>query len=555
MTAYSADPPRITVGRLRVQMQRVVDRPPEATLSRFSIHLDSANDGSGRLFFAEQSTGKVKVRQPNSPNTISTVLDLSGEVKVPGVTGLLGLTFHPDFANPMAPGYRKFYTYHSVATPASPVPVDFAVAGSTVSHHNLLTEWQVSAGNPNVVDLSTRREIFREAHVDPNADHNGGHLEFGPDGYLYGTIGTPSAGGAALASYAQNLSIIQGKIFRIDPLDPSLTPGSANPASTNGKYRIPANNPFTDNSLYPNALDEVYASGVRHIFKFSFDSVTGKMFAGDVGQQVIEEIDVVEAGDNLGWPYMEGNRTGIVAMPNPAPELTAPIAEYNHAEGGRSVVGGYVYRGSDVPALQGKYVFGEFSWGSGSFFAHKGRLLYMDPYDELGNVKPSSEISIEEAMLAPASCAQSLDPAQGCSIDQVIFGLGEDDEKELYVFGQAGGELVYRIAEAYYLPEGDYNEDGTVDAADYTLWRDTLGQSVLYKPTTASPFEGYGTKADGDRDGVVDMDDFEIWKAHFGESISMGAAGLSAVPEPAAASLVLIAGWLGAAVFSRRRRV
>jgi glucose/arabinose dehydrogenase len=321
-------------------MERVVDRPPEATLSRFSLHIDSANDGSGRLFFAEQTTGKVKVRQSNG--TISTLLNLGGEVKTPGVTGLLGLTFHPDFANPAAAGYRKFYTYHSVPTPASPVPVDFAVAGSTVSHHNLLTEWQVSAADPNVVDLSTRREIFREAHVDPNSDHNGGHLEFGPDGYLYGTIGTPSTGGAALLGYAQNLSIMQGKIFRIDPLAPSATPASADPVSTNGKYRIPANNPFTDNVQYPNALDEVYALGIRHVFKMSFDSVTGKMFVGDVGEQVREEIDVVSSGDNLGWPYMEGTKTGVVAMPNPAPQLSAPLAEYNHAEGGRSVVGGYV---------------------------------------------------------------------------------------------------------------------------------------------------------------------------------------------------------------------
>jgi glucose/arabinose dehydrogenase len=552
-TVYSTDPPRIVVGRLRVQMERVVNRPAPSVLGSFTVQMDTANDDSGRLFFADQMAGKVKVRLPNG--TISTVLDLSGEFTTVAASGLLGLTFHPDFANPSAAGYRKLYTFHTVPTPQAPVPADFAVPGSTVAHHNLLTEWQVSASNLNVVDLSTRREVFREAHVDQTAQHNGGHLEFGPDGYLYGTIGTPASGGVALLSYAQNLSTIQGKIFRIDPLDPSTTPSSANPVSANGKYRIPADNPFTDNAQYPNALDEVFALGARHIYKFSLDSLTGKLFVGDVGEQTREEINVVEAGDNLGWPYMEGTKTGLVATPNPAPQMSAPIAEYTHLDGGRTVVGGYVYRGSDLPELQGKYVFGEFSWGFGNYFASKGRLLYMDPYDEMGDIKPASEITIQEALLAPASCAQSLDPAQGCSIDMTLFSLGVDDDEELYVMGHATAFVANRIVGAYYLPEGDYNEDGTVDAADYTLWRDTMGQSVLTKPSPSVPFEGYGTKADGDGDGVVDMDDYEIWKTHFGESISLGSAGIAAVPEPAAASLMLIAGWLGASIISRRRRV
>jgi glucose/arabinose dehydrogenase len=536
--------PRVTAGRLRVELDRIIDQP-QATDLYFPLYVTTAHDGSDRLFFAEKGTGpgtnvRIRVRD-NATGIIRTFLNLIGEAISTSERGLLGLAFHPGYADPLSPGYRKLYTYHSVPINAG-ATVDFTSNVAPISHHNLVTEWQVSASDPNLVDISTRREIFREAH--PSDIHNAGTLTFGPDGYLYGSIGTAPTGTLQLLTSQDNSDIL-GTIFRIDPLDPSLTPTSTDPISANGKYRIPANNPFVND---PTALDEIFAYGLRNPYRFSVDPVTGLVFAGDVGQGSREEVDVVPLGGNMGWPYMEGTKLGPVTMPNPAPTLVAPIAEYTHADG-RAIVGGHVYRGS-IPALEGKYVFGDFTDNNGNFFAGTGRLFYIDPFDAEGEINDPANIRIREIMTAPATCAQTLNSDGACTFDAVLMAFGVDDDNELYAVGIKGGKaVVYKFTDAYLLPEGDYNEDGVVDAADFTLWRDTLGQTV-----------GFGSEADGDGSGVIDMADYDVWKMHFGETTLAGAGSSSGagsgVPEPTTLLLAMIgflaAGW--ARRRSRRRR-
>jgi glucose/arabinose dehydrogenase len=522
--------PRITVGRLRIELERVVDVP--GTTMSLPLYMDTAGDGSGRFFFPEKSA-RLLVRDNG---VFSTFLDLRSEAVTTGERGLLGLAFHPGYADPLSPGFRKLYTFHSVPIDTG-AAVDFTSNVAPVTHHNVLTEWQVSASNPNQVDVTTRREIFREAHISDL--HNAGTVTFGPDGYLYGSIGTAPFGSAQMLT-AQNNSDIMGTIYRIDPLDPALTPSSTDPVSSNGKYRIPASNPFVVNNSNPNALDEIFAYGMRNPYRFSVDPDTGLVFAGDVGQGASEEVNVVPLGGNMGWPYYEGTFPGTVSPPSPPPATVAPLAQYRHTDG-RAVVGGFVYRGS-IPELQGKYIFGEFSWGSGSFFTTNGRLLWLDPFDELGNVKNPSEVAIHEFATGD-SCSQSLVPGS-CFLDMTLVAFGTDDDGELYAIGarDTSRSIVYKFVDAFYVPEGDYNEDQTVDDADYSVWRAAYGK--------APQRIGYG--ADGNADNLVDAADYVVWRKHFGESTAEPGSGNKSAPEPSTMISVVI-GFL-ACMWSRQMR-
>jgi glucose/arabinose dehydrogenase len=291
--------------------------------------------------------------------------------------GLLGLAFAPGFNDSASPGFHTVYTYQS--EPAGTAPADFAPASGTVTsginHQNVLVQWKVSAGNPLVIDPSTRKDILREDH--PALNHNGGTIMFGPEGDLYLAIGdggtANDAGNGHLADgNAQSLSVIMGKMIRIDPNGTN---------SANGKYGIPADNPFVST---PGALPEIYAYGLRNPYKFSFDA--GRLIEADVGQNNVEEVNLITSGGNYGWAVKEGtflfNRTGANAgtvganSPGSPAGLIDPIMEYDHTAG-TAVIGGFVYHGSLIPQLDGKYVFGDFS--NGPFSAPgNGRLFYAD---------------------------------------------------------------------------------------------------------------------------------------------------------------------------------
>jgi glucose/arabinose dehydrogenase len=406
----SAQLPSITTGVVSVEVQAV------ATGLTSPVDLVSAQDGTGRLFIVEQP-GRIKVLA-NGTVAPAAFLDVTTQIVNGGERGLLGLAFHPGFANPSSPGFRRFYTY---TTEPPTGPVDFTVAASSFDNRSVVAEWQASSTNPNVADPSTRRDVLRINH--PQSNHNGGKIAFRPsDGYLYiatgdgGSANDVGNGHTPNLGNGQDTANVLGKILRIDPLAPSLTPASADAASANGRYRVPATNPFFG---APGA-DEIYAYGFRNPYRFSFEPVADRLIAADVGQAAIEEVDIVERGRNYGWNRKEGSflfnpANGSVSPdPNPDPALVDPVLEYDHGDG-ISVIGGFVYRGSAVPALAGKYVFGEFR----SPATASGRLFYSDLASGV----------IEELRLG-------VNPR---ILGSLIKGFGQDANGEIYVLADSGG--------------------------------------------------------------------------------------------------------------------
>jgi glucose/arabinose dehydrogenase len=393
-------------------------------LQQIASGLNAPNDltsvGDGRLFVNQQN-GLIRIVK-NNALLATPFLDLSARlVATTGERGLLGLAFHPGYNDPSSSGFRKFYTYSSEPVTGA---ADFTVPKTTAfDHQSVVAEWQVSAGNPDVADSASRREVLR---VDePQANHNGGKLAFRPgEPYLYISLGDGGAsndvgdGHNPAIGNGQDLTTVLGKILRIDPLDPALTSGSGDPVSGNGKYRIPASNPFINSS---SALHEIYAYGLRNPFRFSFDTPTGRLIAGDVGQNNIEEVDFVEAGKNYGWNRKEGSflfdpsDASITPDPSPDPALIDPVLEYSH-EDGSAVIGGFVERGTGVPALSGQYIFGDFlAPDTGT-----GRLFYSDFAGGL----------IQELRIG--------DPERDLGI--FLKGFGQDDSGEVYALGDGGSD-------------------------------------------------------------------------------------------------------------------
>lgn len=302
---------------------------PELTFSQ-PVGIYSAGDGSNRLFVVEQA-GIIRVFQNSENSSASTVfLDITDRVVFSGEQGLLGLVFHPNFTTD---GY--FYTDYVAPNPTRTV----------------IARYTVAAGNPDVADKASEFVILEIAQ--PFSNHKGGQIAFGPDGYLYIGMGDGGSEGDPLGN-GQNRSTMLGKILRIDVNAPS--------ASRN--YSIPADNPFVGNTL--GYREEIYAYGFRNPWRFSFDSASGKLWVGDVGQDRLEEIDVVEKGKNYGWNIMEG--TLCYNPPSGCNEtgLELPVYEYDHSLG-NAIIGGYVYHGVGLSELAGDYFYGDY--GSGRIWA------------------------------------------------------------------------------------------------------------------------------------------------------------------------------------------
>jgi len=262
---------------------------------------------TGRLFIVEK-TGAIKILDLNTGSVLSTPF-LTAPVVSAGERGLLGLAFDPDFASN---GF--FYIYSTVTAPAT---------------HNVVERYQVS-GNPNVANAASRQTVINLDNLSGATNHNGGWIGFGPDNNLYIATGDNANG-----ANAQTLSNLLGKILRID-VEGGLP------------YQIPPDNPFVGT---PGARPEIFALGLRNPWRASFDSASGKLFIGDVGEATIEEINLGQKGANYGWPNSEG--------PSGNPALTNPIAFYNHSVG-QSITGGYVYNG-ESDGLNGQYFYADFS--------------------------------------------------------------------------------------------------------------------------------------------------------------------------------------------------
>jgi glucose/arabinose dehydrogenase len=289
---------------------------PNLTFSS-PIFLTNAGDGTDRIFVIEQA-GKIKVFENSAgATTAKEFLNITDRVSSGGEKGLLGLAFHPDYENN---GY--FYVNYTNAT------------------NTVIARFQVTS-NPDSADKNSEFQLLTFAQ--PYSNHNGGWMGFGPnDGYLYFGQGDGGSGGDP-ENRAQNITTFLGKILRID-------------VDGGTPYAIPPTNPFYDST--GNVKKEIYAWGMRNPWRCSFDPVTGWLWAGDVGQGLWEEIDLIENGKNYGWRCYEGTHPYNTSGCN-YPEYINPIWEYPHSPE-CSITGGYVYRGPGVPGLEGKYIYGDY---------------------------------------------------------------------------------------------------------------------------------------------------------------------------------------------------
>jgi glucose/arabinose dehydrogenase len=284
----------------------------------------AARPGDDTLYVAEQ-VGRVRALR-DGKLVKRAVLDLRDDILAGGERGLLGLAFSPDGS--------KVYVHYSDREGDTQLD-EFTMNGASV-------------------DASSRRSLL---HVDqPQPNHNGGQLAFGPDGYLYVALGDGGGAGDSGTGHArggngQSLGTLLGKILRIDPT-----------SSAGAPYTVPSDNPFVDRE---GAEPEIWAYGLRNPWRFSFDAATGDLWIGDVGQDEVEEIDFAPAtngrdagrGDNFGWNRLEGTQEYDGDAPRDA---VPPVYQQEHGAGACSVTGGFVYRGAAIPALSGQYVFTDY---------------------------------------------------------------------------------------------------------------------------------------------------------------------------------------------------
>jgi len=391
----------------------------------------SAPGDSGRLFVVDQTGTLWAVNLASGDKTVFA--DLSALLVPLGVggpgtydeRGFLGLAFDPNYQT-----NGLLYTYTSEpADGAADFPVPL---GAAANHYAVVTEWHVT--NPqnasSVVDPNSRRVVLRVG--EPQFNHNGGALNFGPDGMLYIALGDGGAGddqgaGHSANGNGQDLSNVLGKILRINPHATT---------APNGQYGVPSDNPLANaesvggaTGCADGACDEIYAWGFRNPFRFSFDAGTGAMYVGDVGQNDIEEVDVVTAGNNYGWPVKEGSfcfdnngtGNGFVTDDNPCPAqpagLVDPLVQYDHDEG-VAVVGGFVYRGNRAHTLAGRYLFGDYAHG-----ANQGRLFAIDKSSNGTAGATFSELRVY---------------GQG-GLGMSLLGFGEDASRDVYVLANSTG--------------------------------------------------------------------------------------------------------------------
>lgn len=295
------------------------------------VGIYNAGDGSGRLFVLEQRGAIYVFQNQRSVTSADVFLDIRDRVNSAGSEeGLLGLAFHPDFA-----GNGFFYVDYTAGNPRRTVIARFSVV----------------AGDTNKADKAS--ELVLLEVLQPYSNHNGGQLAFGSDGFLYIALGDGGSEGDPQGN-GQNCTTLLGKILRID-VDRRL--GALN-------YGIPSDNPFVGNAL--GFREEIYAYGFRNPWRFSFDPETGWLWAADVGQDRVDEIDIVSKGQNYGWNIMEGNLCFKPSTGCNQTGLTLPILTYNHSLGD-AVTGGFVYRGSELPELAGWCIYGDY--GSGRIWA------------------------------------------------------------------------------------------------------------------------------------------------------------------------------------------
>lgn len=335
--------------------------------------LVNAGDGSGRLFILQQA-GSIVIFKDGAV-VPTPFLDITAKVDCCGERGLLGMAFHPKFVDN---GF--FYVDYTERT--------------NNKLFTVIARYSVLPSDPNQADPNS--EVRLLTIEQPYQNHKGGQLQFGQDSYLYIGMGDGGSQGDPLGN-GQSLQTLLGKILRID-------------VDNTQPYAIPADNPYANGG----GLWEIWAYGFRNPWRFSFDRLTGDMYIGDVGQDAWEEVDFLPAGspggENFGWSYYEGMHA-YRGSPPAGVEVAMPVAEYNH-ELGNAVIGGYVYRGQNLPAWWGVYVYGDY--GSGRIWG----LLHL------------ADGSWQNAQLFDTSFS--------------ISSFGIDEDGEMYLVDDRGSILMLR---------------------------------------------------------------------------------------------------------------
>jgi glucose/arabinose dehydrogenase len=359
-------PIETTAGVVNVDFVEFAVIPDENNEAPRLMHL--ADEPSTRRIFVSTMRGMLYSLSYDG-KTVTPYLDINAASWTVGVQtenferGLQSFAFHPQFNQRGARGFGKFYTY--VDTSNITATPDFTAVGSTArTHDTVLLEWTAKDPAAAAYDGGPPRELFRAAH--PFVNHNGGEIAFRPVkqghedfGLLYVGFADGGSGGDPF-KLGQNMASAFGKILRIDPLGTN---------STNGKYGIPASNPFVKKGA-PDTVKEIYASGVRNPQRFSWDAKTGRMFLADIGQNVVEEISPVTAGANLGWSkweasYMFTSQQVELSKPRSEAGMTWPVVEYDHRdpllEGTKraAITGVYVYRQNAIKQLANLMIFGD----------------------------------------------------------------------------------------------------------------------------------------------------------------------------------------------------
>lgn len=375
---------------------KVVEAYPRLRLAR-PIVLTGAGDGSGRLFIAGQR-GKIFFIDAADQNVELPELfvDLTKQVSYKdreNEEGLLGLAFHPEFKNN---GY--FFVYYT--TRERP-------------HVSVISRFTAREGAKG--DPSSELKILEIQQ--PFWNHNGGTIAFGPDGYLYVALGDGGKANDPLGS-GQDVSTLLGSVLRIDVDKNGVDKNGVDKNSVEKPYNIPADNPLVQR---PDARPEIYAFGIRNIWRMAFDTKTGDLWAADVGQNEWEEVNLIRAGGNYGWNLREASHAFTLAGgpgSGPSAGLSEPLVEYPHTEAwGKSITGGAVYRGSMTPALDGYYLYGDYI--SGRIWALK--------YD------------------ATTAIVTENRPIHWDKLP--VFTFGQTDDGEVLMSTMSGGGRIYRFAQ------------------------------------------------------------------------------------------------------------
>ena len=349
------------------------------------VVLTHAGDGSRRIFVGSQ-LGDIHVfPKDRAVEETQVFLDLRSKVvynEIENEEGLLGLAFHPKYKE-----NGQFFVYYTT---------------TDAPHTSVISRFRVSVTDPNRADPKSEEEILRIEQ--PYWNHNGGTLEFGPDGYLY--IGLGDGGGTRDPhGNGQNLATLHGSILRID----------IDHKSGDQNYAVPKDNPFVDR---PGARPEIWAYGLRNVWRMAFDRQTNLLWAADNGEDLWEEIDIITRGGNYGWNLREGRHKFGLQGSEARPDLIEPIWEYHHSVG-LSIIGGCVYRGPRLKELEGAYLYGDYV--TGALWA-----LRYDP--QLGQVTENRSI-------------------QSSGLPVITFG--QDEDGEVYVTTNLGGGIIYWFAPAF----------------------------------------------------------------------------------------------------------